>query len=248
MTDLSLTLSSLLRADLTTAMKNARTLIIGAVMGLLVIVSTRSEQDAHHLGGPAYAVGVATAVTLMTTAILGYAMSMGRDRESGVLRRLQVTPAPGWAIIASRMVAQASSALVLALAIVVIGSRIDSLSLSAAQYALVLAFSLLGIAVFLSIGQALVGLIRSAGAVNAAGRAVFVVLTVLGLLGEAGALGGTWAAIAPCTPLGAIMTLYERVLDPAAWSSRDTVSMLTSAGYIVILATAGIRWFRWEAR
>jgi hypothetical protein len=100
MTDLPLTLSCLLRADLTVAAKNARTLIIGGVMGLLVIVSTRSVQ-AHQFGGHAYAVGVATAVTLMTTAILGYAMSMGRDRESGVLRRLQITPAPGWAIIAS---------------------------------------------------------------------------------------------------------------------------------------------------
>lgn len=127
MTDLPLTLSSLPRAGLTVAAKNARILIIGAVMRLLVIVSTRSEQ-AHQLGGRAYAAGVATAITLMTTAILGYAMSMGRDRESGVLRRLQVTPAPGWAIIASRMAAQAVSALVLALVIVVIGSRIDSLS------------------------------------------------------------------------------------------------------------------------
>lgn len=248
MTDLPLTLSSLLRADLTAAVKNARTLIIGAVMGLLVIVSTRSEQGSHQIGGHAYAVGVATAVTLMTMAILGYAMSVGRDRESGVLRRLQVTPAPGGAIIASRMIAQAISALMLALVIVVIGSRIDSLSLSAAQYALVLAFSLLGIAVFLSIGQALVGLIRSAAAVNAAGRALFVVLVVLGLLGQAGALGGTWTTIAPWTPLGAIMTLYARVLDLAAWSSRDTESMLASAGYIVILAAAGIHWFRWEAR
>jgi ABC-2 type transport system permease protein len=247
MTDLPLTLSCLLRADLTVAAKNARTLIIGGVMGLLVIMSTRSGQ-AHQIGGHVYAVGVATAVTLMTTAILGYAMSMGRDRESGVLRRLQVTPAPGWAIIASRMAAQAVSALVLALVIVVIGSRIDSLSLSAAQYALVLAFSLLGIAVFLSIGQALVGLIRSAAAVNAAGRAVFVVLTILGLLGEAGARGGAWATIAPSTPLGAIMTLYARVLDPAAWSSSDTESALACAGYIVILAAVGIRWFRWEAR
>jgi ABC-2 type transport system permease protein len=241
-------LRSLLRADLTATVKNGRTLIIGAVMGLLVIVTTRSEQGAQHFGGHAYAVGVATAVTLMTTAILGYAMSMSRDRESGVLRRLQVTPAPGWAIIASRMVAQAVSALVLALVIVVIGSRIDSLSLSAVQYALALAFSLLGIVVFLSIGQALVGLIRSAAAVNAAGRAVFVVLAVLGLLGQAGALGGTWATIAPWTPLGAVMTLYARVLDLAAWSSRDTESVLASAGYIVILAAVGIRWFRWEAR
>jgi ABC-2 type transport system permease protein len=248
MTDLPLMLSSLLRADLTAAVKNGRTLIIGALLGFLVILSTRSEQGARPFAGHAYAVGVATAVTLMTTAILGYAMSMGRDRESGVLRRLQVTPAPGWAIIASRMAAQAISALVLALVIVTIGSRIDSLSLSAAQYALVLAFSMLGIVVFLSVGQALVGLIRSAAAVNAAGRAVFLVLVVLGLLGQAGALGGAWATIAPWTPLGAIMTLYARVLDLAGWSSRDTESLLACAGYIVILAAAGIRWFRWEAR
>lgn len=111
-----------------------------------------------------------------------------------------------------------------------------------------LAFSLLGIAVFLSIGQALVGLIRSAAAVNAAGRAVFVVLTILGLLGEAGAPGGAWATMAPWTPLGTIMTLYTRVLDPAAWSASDTESALACAAYIVILAAAGIRWFRWEAR
>lgn len=34
----------------------------------------------------------------------------------------------------------------------------------------------------------------------------------------------------------------------AAWSSRDTESLLAYAGYIVVLATIGIRWFRWEAR
>ena len=104
----------------------------------------------------------------------------------------------------------------------------------------------LKLAVFLSIGQALVGLIRSA--VNAAGRAVFVVLALLGLAGQSGELGGVWAAIAPWTPLGAIMTLYARVLDLAAWSTRDTESLLACAGYIVIFAALGIHWFRWEAR
>ena len=52
---------------------------------------------------------------------------------------------------------------------------------------------------------------------------------IFGLLGEAGALGGTWATIAPGTPLGAIMTLYARVLDPATWSSSDTESALACA-------------------
>lgn len=58
--------------------------------------------------------------------------------------------------------------------------------------------------------------------VRPATRALFVVLAVLGLAGQSGELGGVWAAIAPWTPLGAIMTLYARVLDLAAWSARDT--------------------------
>jgi hypothetical protein len=98
-----------------------------------------------------------------------------------------------------------------------------------------------------SIGQALVGLIGSADAVNAAGRAV-VLLVVFGPFGQSGALAGTWAATALWTPLGAIMTLYARVLDLAAWSTRDTESLLACAGYIVVLTALGIRWFRWKAR
>ena len=80
-------------------------------------------------------------------------------------------------------VAHAISGLVLAVVVVAIDSQIHSLSLSIAQYALVLVFSVLGTVVFLSIGQALVGLIRSAAAVNAADRTVFFVLAFFGLLG-----------------------------------------------------------------
>ena len=84
--------------------------------------------------------------------------------------------------------------------------------------------------------------------VRPATRALFAVLAILSLAGQSGELGGVWAAIAPWTPLGAIMTLYARVLDLAAWSARDTESLLACAGYVVIFAAPGIRWFRWEAR
>jgi ABC-2 type transport system permease protein len=248
MSDLPLMLSSLLRADVAAAVKNRRSLLAPVLMALILLVPTRSQQAGRGLGGHAAVVGMVTVYVLMGTSILGYAVNMGRDREAGVLRRLRVTPAPGWAIIASRMTAQAIAGLVLALLVVIAGARIDSLSLSVAQYALVLAFSVLGIAVFLSIGQAIVGLIRSAGTVNAAGRSVYVALAFLGLIGQMGALGGLWASIAPWTPLGAIMTLYARVLDLAAWNIRDTESLLACAGYIAVFAGLGIRWFRWEAR
>lgn len=49
--------------------------------------------------------------------------------------------------------------------------------------------SLLGGAVFLGIGQALVGLIGSAEAVDSAGRLLYICLVFLGLLGLEGTLG-----------------------------------------------------------
>jgi ABC-2 type transport system permease protein len=248
MPDVSLALSALLRADFITALKNWRALFAPLIMAVLLLESTRSAQAGRSFGGHAGVVATVTVYGLMGTSILGYPLLMGRDRETGVLRRLRVTPAPGWAIIASRLAAQAVAGLVLALVIVVVGTRIDAISPSAAQYGLILAFSLLGTAVFLAIGQALVGLISSATTLNAAGRGLFVVLAALALLGQGGALGGAWAEIAPYTPVGAIMTLYARVLDVAAWSTRDTESLLACAAYIAAGAVIGIRWFRWEAR
>jgi ABC-2 type transport system permease protein len=204
MPDLPLMMSSLLRADLIAAVKNWRALIAPVLMALILLESTRSRQAGQPFGGDAADVGMVTVYALMTTSILGYALMMGRDREAGVLRRLRVTPAPGWAIIASRLTAQAITGLALALVIVLIGARIDSLTPSVAQYGLVVAFSVLGSAVFLSIGQALVGLIGSAATVNAAGRAVFVVLAVLGLVGQSSELGG------PLTFTGGLATRCGR--------------------------------------
>lgn len=248
MSDLPLILSSLLRADLTVVVKNLRTVVLSVVMGLFLILVTRSQNNGHAYGGHAYVVGLATVFALITTGILGYAVSTARDRESGVLRRLQVTPAPGWAVIGSRMVTQAIPGLVLALAIVAIGAQIDALSPSAAQYGLVLAFSALGMAVFLSIGLALVGLIRSASTVDAASRTVWVVLTLIGLLGQGDAFHSAWGVIAPWTPVSAVMTLYAGVLGRTAWTTDGTESLLACATYIVVFTSLGIRFFRWEAR
>jgi hypothetical protein len=44
------------------------------------------------------------------------------------------------------------------------------------------------------------------------------------------------------------MNLFAGVLDLHSWSSRDTLSLVVSFGYIVICAGIGIRWFQWDAR
>ena len=89
----------------------------------------------------------------------------------------------------SRLAMQVLANLLIALVVVIVGSRIHHVSLSAGTYGLVLVVSILGGAVFLSIGQALVGLVKSADSVNAAGRVLVIGLILLGTFGQSGTLG-----------------------------------------------------------
>jgi ABC-2 type transport system permease protein len=150
--------------------------------------------------------------------------------------------------MASRLAAQAIANLIIALVVVIVGSRLHHLSPSAGSYALVLAVSILGGAVFLSIGQALVGLVKSSDTVNAAGRIVFIGLIFLGLFGQSGTLGPTWESIARWSPVGIVMNLFAGVLSLSAWSGRDTLCLVAAAAYIAVFAAIGIRWFKWDAR
>jgi hypothetical protein len=86
---------------------------------------------------------------------------------------------------------------------------------------LVLLVSILAGTVFLSLAQALVGLLKSADSVQAGARVLFAVLILLGLLGQSGALGSFWSGVARWSPVGAVMTLFAGVLNLHAWYSRD---------------------------
>jgi ABC-2 type transport system permease protein len=245
---LRLVLSSLLRADFQVFLKHRRALIISMVLPAFVLVSTTGNKATHKFGGAEFVIGLAISYGLLSTALIGYALTIARDREKGVFQRLRVTPAPTWTIMTSRLVLQLVANLIIAIAVVIIGSLIHHLSPSAGQYALVLLVSILAGAVFLSLAQALVGLVRSADTIQAVARVLFAVLILLGILGQSGALGSFWSSVARWTPVGAVMTLYAGVLNLHAWYSRDTLSLVACLGYIVVFAGIGIRWFQWDAR
>ena len=179
---------------------------------------------------------------------MGYALTTARDRETGVFQRLRVTPAPTWTIMGSRLAMQVIANLIIALVVLIIGTRIHHISPSAGQYILVLLVSVLAGAVFLSIGQALVGLVKSSETVNAVGRIIFIALILLASLGQGGSLGSLWESISRWTPVGIVMTLFDGVLNLTAWSGRDTLSLVVAVAYIVVFAGIGIRWFQWDAR
>ena len=123
------------------------------------------------------------------------------------------TPASTWAIMGSRLIVQVLANLIIALVVVILGGRVQHLSLSVGQYGLVLLISILGGAMFLCIGQALVALIKSSETVNSTARLLYIGLILLGLLGQGGSLGHTWDTVARWSPVGTVMTLFAGVLN-----------------------------------
>jgi ABC-2 type transport system permease protein len=222
--------------------------LVSIVLPVLILISTKSGKATHSFGGAEFIIGLAITYGLIANSIMGYALAVSRDREQGVFQRLRVTPAPTWTIMSSRLAMQALSNLVIALVVLLVGIRLHHLSLSAGTYGLVLVVSILGSAVFLSIGQALVGLVKSSDSINATGRLLMLGLILLSSLGQSGALGATWEHIASWSPVGVVMTLFASVINLSSWDAHDSLTLLASAGYIVIFAAIGIRWFKWDAR
>ena len=245
---LRIVFSSLLRADFLVFLKHRRALVVSLLLPIFLLVTTNANKATHRFGGAEFVIGLAIAYGLAATSIVGYALTVARDREKGVFQRLRVTPAPTWTIMTSRLAMQTFANLILSLVVVIIGTRLHHLSISLGQYVLVLLVSLLGGAVFLSIAQAMVGLVRSADTVQAIARVLLAVVILLGTLGQSDALGTAWADISRWSPVGTTMNLFAGVLDLHSWSSRDTLSLVVSFGYIVICAGIGIRWFQWDAR
>ena len=147
----------------------------------------------------------------------------------------------------SRILVQLVINLIMTVIVIVLGTIIYKTSFSGIEYLLVAGVSLLGGIMFLAIGQAVVGLVRSATAVNAIGRILYVVLLLLGLLGSSGVLGDTIKSISDWTPVGAMISLFASALG-VAWGSAQTVAIIATAIYIVVGAFIGIRWFRWDSR
>ena len=140
---LRLVFRSLLRADFLVFLKHRRALIISMVLPVFVLISTSGNKATDKFGGAEFVIGLAISYALLSTALVGYALTVARDREKGVFQRLRVTPAPTWTIMTSRLTMQTVANLIIAIVVVIIGSLIHHISPSAGQYALVLLVSIL---------------------------------------------------------------------------------------------------------
>ncbi|HEX6348529.1 MAG TPA: ABC transporter permease [Candidatus Dormibacteraeota bacterium] len=240
-------LTSLVGADVRVQLRNGRALLLSlALPVVLMYVLGIGRRGA--IFPPNWRLAFAIGLGTSSIAILGYTMTVARDRETGVFQRLRVTPAPTWAIMGSRLAIQILSIVVMTAALMIAGAIVLNLTLSPGAYALTFVVAILGAGEFLGIGQAVVGLMKSYDTVNAIGRLVYVPLFALGMFGNVSIFGSTLETIARWSPGGALIGMLTGAMAPSTWSSDDWWSVLASLAYTLVFVAVGIRWFQWETR
>jgi hypothetical protein len=89
---------------------------------------------------------------------------------------------------------------------------------------------------------------KSADTVQAFGRLLYIGLALLGLFGASGELSGFWGTVSKWSPVGALIKVFAGVVGPGTFDSQGWLSLLACGGYVVVLTTLGIYWFRFDAQ
>jgi ABC-2 type transport system permease protein len=239
---------ALLEADFTVQLRNNRALLLSFALPLVVLFALFASKFYRGLGDPQFRVAAALTLGMASIAILGYSMTVARDREKGVFQRLRVTPAPIWTIMTSRLLVQVAAILAMTLVVLVAAGLVEKVPVTAEGYLLTFIGVIFSSALFLSVGQALVGLIKSADTLNAVGRIAYLPLFALGLFSQSTIFGTNFELISRWSPGGTVETLLTGAMSPSTWNSDTWLALAVSTAYSVVFAGIGIRWFQWGAR
>jgi ABC-2 type transport system permease protein len=179
---------------------------------------------------------------------MGYTNMIARDRDKGIFQRLRVAPAPKWTIMTSRLAVQLLMIFITTLVLFVVGYNFDGIKLDAMGYAAGLAISVVCGAVYLSLGQVIVGLIKNAETVNVVTRLVYFVFIMVGMFSDIGMLGDMMKKAAIWSPYGTVKHIVSAALVPSTWNKDSTIALLVTLGYTLVFTVLGVRWFRWDTR
>lgn len=241
----SLAFASLLRADLTTQWRNRRSFVLVLLVPIMILVSWKSVIDKM---GAAFALSTCITLGLVAIGLMGYSNSIARDRDKGIFQRLRVAPIPLWCIMASRLSVQLIMILLLTIVVFVAGYYIDHVSVSPVGYAITFLTALVGGAVYLGLGQVIVGLIRNPETVNSTSRLIYFLFILVGMLGEFNILGPEIKKIALWSPYGTVKRVIWFGMTPDNWNSETSIALLITIGYAVLFSVIGIKKFKWNSK
>ena len=182
----SAVLSCLLRADLTTQWRNRKSFMLILIVPVIIMISWKGVVDKL---GSAFVLGNCITIGLIAIGLMGYSNSVARDRDKGIFQSLRVAPLSAWSIMISRLAIQMLMILLMTTAVFMAGFYFDNISLSPVSYVLGYVAAIVGGAVYLGLGQMIVGLIKNAETVHSTSRLVYFIFIMVGMFGELGILG-----------------------------------------------------------
>jgi ABC-2 type transport system permease protein len=237
--------ATLFRADMATLLSNRRSVAISLVVPLIVLVTWKGL--IKHVGGP-FVLATALAIGLIAIGLMGYTLSIARDRDKGIFQRLRVAPVPTWVIMTSRISIQLITIMVLTLVVFIVGYQYDGIALSASGYVLTFLIAILSGAVYLSLGQFIVGLINSFETINAVTRMTYFVFIMVGMVGDLMIKNEKIKEAIRFSPYGSVKMMLAAGMEPNKWTQDITIAVLVSFAYIVIFAGIGIKKFKWNTK
>lgn len=236
-------LSSLLRADFTTQWRNRRSVMLVLLVPVAILISWKGLVPRF---GGIFVLSNCITIGLNAIGLMGYSNAIARDRDKGVFQRLRVAPLPSWSIMASRLVVQLAMIFLVTTAIFIGGYYFDKISLGPLGYIAGYAMAIIGGAVYLSLGQAVVGLIQNPETVNAVTRLVYFIFIMVGMFGELGMLGKEVGEAVRWSPYGTVKRLLSAGMEPSTWTRDSTFYLLATIGYTAVFTIVGIKWFKWN--
>jgi len=241
----STVLQSLLRADFTTQWRNRRSVMLVLLVPIIILLTWKGMVKT--VGG-AFVISNCITIGLVAIGLMGYSISIARDRDKGVFQRLRVAPVPTWSIMISRILVQLVMILILTIVYFYVGYKEDEIVLPQSGYILGFIASFIGGALYLGLGQMIVGLVKNSETVNSTTRLVYIAFIMVGMLGELGTLGKEVKTIVHWSPYCTVRTIISSSLNPSTWTNDTTMSLVVTVAYALIFSFLGIKWFRWNSR
>jgi ABC-2 type transport system permease protein len=236
---------SLFRADGIAQWRNRRSVIMVLIVPVIILISWKGLVEKF---GGSFVLSNCITIGLTAIGLMGYSNSIARAREQGVFQRLRVAPISAWSIMMSRLAIQLIMIMSMTVVVLIAGYYFDHISLTAGGYALCILTAFVGGAVYLGLGQAIVGLIKNPETVNSTTRLVYFIFIMVGMFGGLGVLGKDLGEAVKWSPYGTVKEILSSSMTPVSWSRHSTMALLLTIGYSAVFSTMGIKWFKWNSR
>jgi ABC-2 type transport system permease protein len=226
------------------------TVVFSSVFLILLSASNTGRIGSlHHIDYAQYYTPGFMAYGLMSACFNNLAISTVVRRESGLLKRLRLSPLPGWALIAALVLNAGLVSLVGAVLLVLIGVVGFGVTLSPAGILPLLVAIVCGAVAFSALGLATSTLVPNEEAAGPAVSIVFFLLLFLSGLWFPLAPGSTLARISAYLPIRRMILATAQPFvghgtSPWSWGNLAVVAAWGAVGAYV--AIRRFRWTRWK--